>query len=50
VSVTARHYARWAEGNAYRCPLDLGEAEVLADLLARLAKNSPQSPRTAANV
>ncbi len=41
VSVTARHYARWAGGDAYRCPLDVGEDEVPADLLARLAKKPP---------
>ena len=42
VSVTARHYARWAGGDAYRSPLDVGDDEVPADLLARLATKSPQ--------
>ena len=48
VSVTARHYARWAGGDAYRSPLKVREDEVPADLLARLAEKSPQSPHTAA--
>jgi integrase len=48
VSVTARHYARWAGGDAYRSPLDVRKDEVPADLLARLAEKSPQSPHTAA--
>jgi hypothetical protein len=48
VSVTARHYARWAGGDAYRQPLEVSEDEVPADLLARLAEKSPQSPHTAA--
>ena len=34
--MTARHYARWAGGDAYRDPLQLEAAEVPADLLARL--------------
>jgi hypothetical protein len=42
VSVTARHYARWAGGDAYRSPLEVAEDEVPADLLARLAAKSPQ--------
>jgi hypothetical protein len=42
VSVTARHYARWAGGDAYRSPLEVGEDEVPADLLCRLAAKSPQ--------
>jgi integrase len=49
VSVTARHYARWAGGDAYRRPLDVGEDEVPADLLARLAQTPHKSPHTAAN-
>ena len=48
VSVTARHYARWAGGDAYRSPLEVSEDEVPADLLARLVKKSPQNPHTAA--
>lgn len=46
VSVTARHYARWAGGDSYRNPLTVREDEVPADLLARLAKKSPQIPHT----
>jgi len=48
VSVTARHYARWAGGDAYRSPLEVGEDEVPADLLSRLAAKSPQNPHSAA--
>jgi hypothetical protein len=48
VSVTARHYAKWAGGDAYRQPLEVGEGEVPADLLSRLAAKSPQSPHSAA--
>jgi integrase len=48
VSVTARHYAKWAGGDAYRSPLEVGRDEVPADLLARLAAGSPQSPHSAA--
>jgi len=48
VSVTARHYARWAGGDSYRSPLEVSKDEVPADLLARLAAKSPQSPHTAA--
>ena len=48
VSVTARHYARWAGGDAYRRPLEVRDGEVPADLLARLAEKSHQSPTTAA--
>jgi integrase len=48
VSVTARHYARWAGGDSYRNPLTVRDDEVQADLLARLAEKSPQSPHTAA--
>jgi len=36
VSVTARHYARWAGGDEYRAPLTIESGEVPADLLARL--------------
>ena len=48
VSVTARHYARWAGGDAYRNSLEVREGEVPADLLSRLAEKSPQNPHTAA--
>lgn len=48
VSVTARHYARWAGGDAYRSPLEVREGEVPADLLSRLAAKSPQNPHSAA--
>jgi len=44
VSVTARHYARWAGGDAYRSPLEVHEGEVPADLLSRLAAKSHRIP------
>ncbi len=48
VSITARHYARWAVGDAYRSPLEVREGEVPADLLSRLDEKSPQkSPQSA---
>ena len=37
VAVTARHYARWTEGDSYREPMPLERGEVPADLFARLA-------------
>ncbi|MBW2270656.1 MAG: hypothetical protein JRH16_18990 [Deltaproteobacteria bacterium] len=37
VAVTARHYARWIEGDGYRDPMRLEPGEVPADLLARLS-------------
>lgn len=36
VATTARHYARWAGGKAYRLPLEVLAGEVPADLLARV--------------
>ena len=36
VAVTARHYARWIEGDRYRQPMVMEGDEVPADLLARL--------------
>jgi len=39
VSVTARHYARWAGGDGYRSPLTVGEHEVPADL--RVMRTDP---------
>ncbi len=42
VGVTAKHYARWTGGNTYRSPLNVGEGEVPADLLARLQIHPPQ--------
>ena len=45
---TARHGPRWTGGYAYRSPLEVREDEVPADLLTRLAAQSPQNPRTAA--
>jgi integrase len=36
VAITARSYARWTGGDAYRAPLALGPGEVPADLLARM--------------
>ncbi len=47
VSVTARHYARWAGGDAYRSPLEVGDDEVPADLLARLAESPHKIPHNA---
>ncbi len=47
VGVTAKHYARWTGGNTYRSPLNVGEGEVPADLLSRLAKSPHKSPRSA---
>jgi len=47
VSITAHHYARWAGGDGYRSPLEVGEDEVPADLLSRLAKKSPHNPHSA---
>jgi hypothetical protein len=49
VSITARHYARWTGGNAYRIPLDVREGEVPADLLSLLDEWSPQKSLHAAN-
>jgi len=37
VAVTARHYARWVARDAYRKPLEVGEGEVPADLLVKIA-------------
>ncbi len=45
VAVTARHYARWAGGDAYRRPLGVGEDEVPADLLVRL-ETEEESPHS----
>ena len=36
VATTARHYARWAGGKAYRRPLEVEPGEVPADLLERI--------------
>ena len=44
VSVTARHYARWAGSDACRSPLKVGKDEVPADLLGA----SLQTPHAAA--
>jgi integrase len=50
VSVTARHYAKWVDDDAYRHPLTVGEGEVPADLIARIATESPhKSPHYAEN-
>jgi integrase len=47
VSVTARHYAKWAGGDTYWDRLEVDEDEVPADLLARLSRKSPQkSPQS----
>ncbi len=42
VSTTARHYARWAGGDAYRKPLEVGMGEVPADLLSRLVADADE--------
>ena len=47
VSVTARHYARWAGGDAYCNPLEVRDDEVPADLLARIAEGPYKSPYSA---
>ena len=49
VSITARHYARWAGGDAYRSPLEVREGEVPADLLSPLNERSPQKSPHSAN-
>jgi hypothetical protein len=38
VAVTARHYAKWVEGDGYREPMTLQPGEVPADLLARVVE------------
>ncbi len=43
VSVTARHYAKWVDDDAYRHPLTVGEGEVPADLIARIIEIVPNS-------
>ena len=45
VAVTARHYARWTAGEAYREPFRLNAEDVPADLLARF--DLPSSPSDA---
>ena len=47
VSVTARHYAKWAGGDGYRNPLEVRDDEVPADLLTRLAQSPYKSPYSA---
>ena len=44
VTTTARHYAKWIEGDEYREPIPLETGEVPADLLAWIAQDSPSSP------
>ena len=47
VAVTARHYARWIEGeDGYRPPVVLGPGEVPADLLARIPEGREKSDPT----
>jgi len=46
VATTARHYARWCGGSAYRRPLEVAAGEVPADLLARLELSPQKSPHT----
>jgi hypothetical protein len=50
VTTTVRHYAKWIEAAEYREPMVLELGEVPADFLARLPRNSPQSPHTEAEV
>jgi integrase len=38
VATTARHYARWAGGRAYRRPLEVRDGEVPADLIASVER------------
>lgn len=42
VAVTARHYAKWVEGDAYREPMALLPGEVPADLLARVVEGTEE--------
>ena len=48
-SITARHYARWIEGDHYREPMILEPGEVPADLLARLS-DPTSDPSTQSSV
>ncbi|MCH8083366.1 MAG: site-specific integrase [Myxococcales bacterium] len=41
VSVTARHYAKWIDDDAYRHPLTVGDGEVPADLIERIGETVP---------
>ena len=41
LATTSRHYAKWCGGDEYREPTRLEEGEVPADLLARIAEESP---------
>ena len=38
LGTTARHYAKWVEGDGYRVPMRLRDGEVPADLLARIGE------------
>src|SRR5262249_27320947 len=53
VAMTADHYARWAGGDDWRPPRTVGDAEVRADLLARLGVSpsipAPATPPSARN-
>ncbi len=40
VAVTARHYAKWVGGDAYREPMTLLPGELPADLLARVVEGA----------
>jgi integrase len=42
VATTARHYARWAGGAAYRRAIEPGPGEIPADLLAKIEVEWPQ--------
>jgi len=43
VAVTARHYAKWVEGDTYREPMTLLPGEVPADLLARVVEGAEEA-------
>ena len=49
VAVTARHYARWIEGDRYREPMVMEVGEVPADLLGRLS-DPTSDPSTQSSV
>lgn len=49
VAVTARHYARWAGGDAYRAALEVLPGENPADLLARLRPQKGHTLETGAS-
>ena len=44
VAVTAKHYAKWCDDDAYREPVQLGAGEVPTDYLARLVESPDFAP------